>query len=404
MFIIICIGFGVLSVVSYQSTHSINISFVNSVIWTFLSVMVVIMGLPKSLQSFLFVFFNTLVFTICYLLLLSSSRVSIKNINENNTDSPINLELFNKINKVVAFLGIAGLIYLAFSLGFRLSTFTSINSLMVKMNAISHMRYSEDGDYLPVVNRLINTMSYAACGYAGFSSVIKQKKEYVYNLIILALQTVLTNTKATIVFAIAFYLGGLLTGYSFFKKRLRAKSLIAAALLLIVIICFATFIDYFRHAGQIDLLTEYKKIMSSYFVGPYSAFSIWFENSPKDSFDLGSNTFSSVFRILGITPQVHGEFVNINGTQTNVYTVFKHLINDYSMPGTIIVSALMGYISAITDVYISCRKKNAIGFSIVIIATISICFFSSIFRYTINVLACIIIILYGLIQSKKKEN
>jgi len=206
------------------------------------------------------------------------------------------------------------------------------------------------------------------------------------------MQTVLTNTKATLVFGLAFFVGGFFTGFSYFNKKINLKRIIIGTVIFGLVLFFSTLIDYFRHAGQIDIGTEFNKIISAYFVGPYSAFSIWFNNRPQSTLELGANTFSSIFRVLGITPQTHGEFVLINGVSTNVYTIFKHLINDYSIAGTIIISALIGWVSAVIDVKIRNNSRAYVGISIVIIATIIVAFFSSLYRYTVNVLASFLII------------
>jgi oligosaccharide repeat unit polymerase len=390
MYFLICIGLVLLSIVAYWRTHRVSIAFINCAIWAFLSIAVVALDLPKDVHAFSFVFLNILIFAICHVM-IPSTRGQIQSQHNTNDITEDQLK-FEKVNKITVIIALLGLVYLAYSLGFRLRTFTSVSSLMSRMNAISHMRYSDDGEYLPLINRFINSFSYAVCGYAGFYFAKKFKKEYFYNLIIIAAQTVITNTKATLVFAIAFFAGGFLTGFSYFGKRINLKRILIVVAAGVGIVVFSTLIDYFRHAGQIDMYTEFQKIISAYFVGPYSAFSIWFGNDPKNSLEMGANTFSSIFRLLGIAPQTHGDFVLVNGVSTNVYTIYKHLINDYSLFGTVLISAIMGWFSAFIDNKVKENKRSFVGISIVVMATVLIAFFSSLYRYTVNVLAALIII------------
>lgn len=394
MFFIICLAFLLISFLAYKIYNRINIVVINCLIWTFLAISVCFLDMPKSINAFFFVLTNMIAFFISYFI-VSPKKVESKDIKI--TDDMLvreeeQVKKFDKINKFVFILNIIGLIYLARYFGFSISNFFNISSLMSKMNAISHMRYSDDSEFLPLITRIINIFVYSSCAYSGFFTVKKFKKEYLYNIILVFFQTLLTNSKATLVFGVAFYASGFLVGTSFFNKKINFKKILIFLVVAIVVILFVTEINYLRHSGNFLFSEEFNKIITSYFIGPFSAFSIWFDNSRTELLDFGSNTFSSIFRLLGISSQKHGEFVNISGVSTNVYTIFKHLINDFSLFGTYIYSIIIGGLSAIIDNKVIHKKRGFIGIDIVIIATILISFFSSLFRYTINVIVCVVII------------
>jgi len=165
------------------------------------------------------------------------------------------------------------------------------------------------------------------------------------------------------------------------------------------LITIVVLINYLRHRGIYSLYEELNTILVAYLIGPFSAFSIWFQNFHLNELGLGENTFSCIFRILGLKEQSHGEFIIINGQLTNVYTVFKHLIIDYSYFGTIIEMAVIGFIANIIDAYVISNNRKAVGFSISIVSFILVSFFSSIFRYTTNIVAIFIIIAFPFVLN-----
>ena len=267
---------------------------------------------------------------------------------------------------------------------------------MKKMNSISSARYSDNVESLPFVNRIINSIVYACCAYNGFFMSKRITKINCVNIVLILVQTIVTNTKATLIFGLAFLFAGYFVGMQYFDIKINIKKIIHIVIAIIFFLIFSVVINYLRHAGTLSLFEEFKKILVSYFIGPFSAFSAWFSKSNFKSLDLGANTFSCIFRLLGIQSQAHGEFVIINNEATNVYTIFKHLINDYSVLGTLIISNLLGLISFICDSKVINKKYNFIGMSIIIDATILLSFFSSIFRYTTNILASILILIFAL--------
>ncbi len=394
MYIIIIFLYIVLLLILYKKNRTVNNGVVNCAMWLFLSLMVVLLDLPKNILAFAYVFLNTLCFSFGYLL-VSSNAINYEIASEKEFNQ--RESLFLRINRYVVIINIIALIFLAYKFGFRISSFFDINNLMKLMNGISSARYTGGEGALPVINRIVNAIVYATCGYCGFFFSNKMRKELLYNLLLIMIQTVVTNTKATFVFAIAFWVAGYLTGMSFFRKRVRMKVLVIAALSLVLLLFFATTVNYLRHAGAIDYYTEFQKIIYSYFVGPFSAFTMWFENDkPSEILGLGTNTFSCIFRLLGISERTHGEFLTINEVTTNVYTIYKHLVNDFSYVGTVIISSIMGFISLLIDIKLNKQKRSSVGFSMVISAVILASFFSSLFRYTVNLVACVLIILPAL--------
>ena len=182
-------------------------------------------------------------------------------------------------------------------------------------------------------------------------------------------------------------------------KKIKFRYVIIVLSALAVMVLITAGINYLRHIGTRTYFMELQAILYSYFLGPYSAFSLWFPTY-DGSMELGANTFSCVFRWLGVRAQEHGQRLDLTATSaTNVYTVFKHLLNDYSYVGTVMSTAILGVISGISMRNMGSGKESAVCVSIVINATILVCFFSSMFRYTTNLLACVMILTVPLIKQ-----
>ena len=83
---------------------------------------------------------------------------------------------------------------------------------------------------------------------------------------------------------------------------------------------------------------------------PYlGVFSIWFSNHAVDTTShpaLGQYTFAGFFDLLHIHSRVAGLYTDqvvINGDQYNVYTAFRGLIQDFTIPGALVFLALVGF-------------------------------------------------------------
>lgn len=365
--------------------------------------MVLLLNLPRNIEAYIFVFIC--VFSFASLYLVDKADNKDRNFEIAKGYKQFGIEAnFDKINKWVIVINGISLVYLAYHLGFRPSTFLHVNTLIDITKSIAKARYAGDRSYLPVVNRIVNSLVYATCGYCGFFMVKKPKCSLLMNVGLLMLQVMLTNTKATLVFGAAFWAGGYLTGFQFYGKKIRKITVVRIVGVLIGMFCFVAGVDYLRHGGIHSYIWECKKILVAYFVGPFSAFSVWHESGEAaSSLGLGKNTFACIFRLLGIAAQKHGKVVEINGVETNVYTIFKHLINDYSYVGTVIISFVAGFISVKADKRIAEQSCAGVGIAIVMTTVIMVAFFSSLFRYTINILASMLIIFATLLIEMKAK-
>ena len=124
------------------------------------------------------------------------------------------------------------------------------------------------------------------------------------------------------------------------------------ALLVIIPVLSGFFImAHLLRRGEVSI-GLFKEILYSvfgvYFFGYLSAFSIWMEHGGWGPATLGAYTVGGIFNILGLRERRMGlfEFVEIaDGRMTNVYTVFRSLMEDFTPGGAILVLFLIGIVS-----------------------------------------------------------
>jgi oligosaccharide repeat unit polymerase len=84
-------------------------------------------------------------------------------------------------------------------------------------------------------------------------------------------------------------------------------------------------------------------------IGSIAAFCAWVGSAPDLSPALGAYTFAGPLDILGLVPRVQGlYFVTVafpSGDGTNIYTIFRGLIEDFGVAGAWVVLALCGALS-----------------------------------------------------------
>jgi oligosaccharide repeat unit polymerase len=140
---------------------------------------------------------------------------------------------------------------------------------------------------------------------------------------------------------------------------------------------------------------------------PYlGVFSAWFQgNAVSTSFHptLGQYTFAGVFDLQHIHSRVAGLYTDqvvINGTNYNIYTVFRGLIEDFTVPGALVFLALVGF--AVELAYRRVRSGRLLfaGVLAAFYAATLWSFVVNIFIYNSIVLAFVVLIGYLAVASR----
>ncbi len=137
------------------------------------------------------------------------------------------------------------------------------------------------------------------------------------------------------------------------KKAFDSSYKTAMPLLITPIALIATFVGgWFLRIGQTDPdwdnVFDTLEMWRGYVVGGISAFAYYCDHFMyKSELSFGKYTFSSLFAFLGIARQevgVYDQYVPISpmGDETNLYTGFRCLIDDFSVVGAMIAMMIAG--------------------------------------------------------------
>lgn len=157
-------------------------------------------------------------------------------------------------------------------------------------------------------------------------------------------------------------------------------------------------------------LSEFRKSLDGLYSYPLAVLPplcSWIHNNDLWSLrmDLGKWTFAGLFDLLGLAKREVGIFsdsVIIHGYKSNVYSVIRGLIMDFTLPGSVLIALLSGGLSNFVYHNVLRRKKWAIGILPLIYSFILWSPVVSIFSYNAITISFLIFFLYVLTSSDAK--
>jgi len=170
------------------------------------------------------------------------------------------------------------------------------------------------------------------------------------------------------------------------------KRVLSLLMLLISGLMFFLLIDALRgfQGDDLELSTDESRL-SKYLLGSVPAFSSWVHAANEQEVTMGGYTFGGVFDLLGIKQRqigVYDDYVTLaGGEETNVYTLLRGLIQDFTLPGAILFGVLLGIVAGAAA---RSRSTNYLRSVLVLAGYYAFIFFSpviSIFTYNGLILA-----------------
>lgn len=233
-------------------------------------------------------------------------------------------------------LGLVAFLYQVSLYGFRLSSFTSLSALATMNNTVAVARYSGNG----VVNELSQILLifvYAAPACGGFAFIYAEKTSQKLWAVITMLPSILmvlfTNAKAVLIGAVIIWISSYLISY--FLKYKHAP-VIKLKLLLLVMGIFALFFAFLFFSmtlrmGEISTKTigMAQRKLSIYAFGSVQSFDWWCANAYDANYKFGTATYLGIANMLGLAKRTQGVYTSYVGTASNVFTVFRGVIEDF---------------------------------------------------------------------------
>jgi oligosaccharide repeat unit polymerase len=217
------------------------------------------------------------------------------------------------------------------------------------------------------------------------------------------LVTVILTTKSSILlplalFAAAYIAAAIATGN---PPRLSLKRAAALAGLAVVLIGGFVLVQMARYAGWASgspgaVLNQLWLSLFPYF-GVFSGWLLDHGFSASLHPTLGSYTFAGVFDLLRLHGRVAGlytEQVVISGTQYNIYTAFRGLVEDFTIPGALVFLALAGFGAQLAYRRVRAGDIRFVGLLAAFYAAILWSFVVDIFIYNTIVLAFVLLAAY----------
>lgn len=388
------------------------------------------MVLTVLFASDFYLYFNSnfIIFFYVFIIILGSSigmklkirRFSINTVSLNSINKMRELSL---IASIVGFLSFPVILY---STGGSFSTFLNLDAMMnlARQNSIS--RYSGDLENSTLTSILLSINYFAAIVNGVSIGIEKKDSQTKYNkrlvlhllpIITSILIAIILTTKATILYTVVLFLGGVITAkessndrnFLFTKKNLfRVLILVPASMFLFV------FIQMSRYGFKdFDGMLKVLKVFKVWAFGHMPAFSVWFNeyySSGDYSLSFGQYTFSGVFSVLNIAERVSGiysEGVLISGNYegTNIFTIFRGLIEDFGIIGSLLLMFFVSIIIGVMYKSVKLGKFNSFVF-LIIFYSFSMYGIVSILSYNSILLAFILFYFLSAIftfSSKKTE-
>ena len=262
-----------------------------------------------------------------------------------------------KIFLIIFFLAFLYPIFNLMNNGISLSRLFSLQGLLSANNELAVARYSGEIKRT-LIAQIFLIFVYLLPLFSGVYFFLARKRKLLFLSLLPSLIVLLTqNTKLVFIACVLILVSSFLVTNLVFERRLpKFKKKVYISALTFVFLFYSLFI--FSFAARMGALNQsavrsanYK--MSSY-VAHVPALDIWLlENieTVDREYELGVKTFFGVFNTLGIVKREVGIFTDFhyfksNGRiyGTNIYTIYRYLIQDFGILGSILFLFSLGFI------------------------------------------------------------
>ncbi|HEY0241769.1 MAG TPA: O-antigen polymerase [Gemmatimonadaceae bacterium] len=256
-------------------------------------------------------------------------------------------------------LGMLSNVAFALGSGISFGQLLDLERLVIAANQAYVARYAEIGAApAPPFSQALLPFVYLAPALGGLVFVIAREWRWKIFALLTMMPaiavTVLQTTKAAVLFS------GTLWLCSYFAVRLRFGNIkvitrahvVVASVLVFVVTVFFFGVGLARLATTDTSLTAIVrvKLVTAAF-GHMSVFSSWLSDYWTQSYSptLGAYTFAGPLEMMGLRQRIPGIFENvvelIAGETSNIYTGFRPLIQDFTMPGALAILACLGVVA-----------------------------------------------------------
>jgi oligosaccharide repeat unit polymerase len=294
------------------------------------------------------------------------------------------LTVFGTVSLVSLVLGMLSSVAFVIGSGISFADVFDIDKLVVVSNQAYFSHYLETGAApTPLMSQVLLPFVYLAPAAGGVLFLLRG--EIRWKLVALATflpviaVTILQTTKAALLFGIILWLS------SYFATRLRyGKLAVFTRAHLLVALGVGSIVTFFFFAvglarlasTDITLVSVVLAKLGTAAFGHMTVFSHWLTEYSMQPFapTLGSVTFSGPLEMLGFGHRIPGLFERIlelvAGDTSNIYTGFRPLIQDFTMPGALAFLAIVGVVGGAGFRLVAAGRPSALPLLIMAYVTI----------------------------------
>lgn len=251
---------------------------------------------------------------------------------------------------------------LAFLIGNNvpLSSLFDVQSLISVSNQLYVQRYDELAPPTPPLSRALLPFVYLAPAASGILFALRKEKRWKILALLAFLPavfvTILQTTKGAVLYAMVLWFSG------YFATRLRLGKLavftkghlVVAVVIGSAVTVFFFAVSFARLASTDAALlgVVVLKLVTAAF-GHMNVFSQWLTEYWNQPFEpgLGKTVFSGPLELMGYSQRIPGLFDElielVAGDTSNIFTAFRPLIQDFTIPGALVILAFMGFIGGV---------------------------------------------------------
>lgn len=183
------------------------------------------------------------------------------------------------------------------------------------------------------------------------------------------LYSLLTATRAPTLLGLTCWIGGFVATrcirdrgrLALFTPRRLALLMFAAGSIVMMFVS----VDAVRDTPWLQdfVVDAHESHLSNYMFGSPAAFADWYAHADVSGAEWGARTFAGEFDLLHLKRRVLGRYLemsNLMGTEsTNVYSLFRGLIEDFTVFGAVLVATCIGGLAS--WIYVTSSKKPRSG-------------------------------------------
>jgi len=246
------------------------------------------------------------------------------------------------------------------SVGISLSTTFIQMSLLTAPYEISYMRYYDYNPYSFWIN-LFSIPVYSSALLSGF--MFSMTDRFIYKvgylgtpIVAAGLITIVSTAKMGFLMSVFFFLGAFITSMIIFrndtKSRISKKEMYLMLFMIfmtIVVFYLSFFLRYKSNMSNFHIITDrFMDSFSSFLAG----FSAWIEQyfyGDQEHIDYWGFTFQWIRNFIDTGERPQGLFnpiydYNGYGSPSNIFTIFRCMIEDFTMPGALMLLCLVSFL------------------------------------------------------------